>query len=102
MNTNRSGVSEALSAIMFGLQRAQNRRITYASMALTLGVSERAFSEWMRGAREPAAMEALLDMLAMLTDDEVARVLNVWRTRSPPPPAVAEKKTIQKNLRKND
>ncbi len=84
MTTNRSGISQILSAIMFGLQRAQNRRISYASMADKLGVSERAFSEWMRGAREPAAMEALLDMLAMLADDEVARVLDVWRSNSSP------------------
>jgi len=86
MNTIRSGVSETLAAIMFGLQRAANRRISYASMASTLGVSERAFAEWMRGAREPAAMEALLRMLAMLPEDEVSRVLDVWRQKSQPPP----------------
>ena len=97
MNTQQTGVSRTLSAIMFGLQRAQNRRISYASMALTLGVSERAFSEWMRGAREPAAMEALLDMLSMLADDEVARVLDVWRTRSQAPPSLAMKSAPRKS-----
>lgn len=74
---------------MFGLQRAANKRISYAAMASTLGVSQRAFSEWMRGAREPAAMEALLRMLSMLPDEEVARVLDVWRARSQAPPASA-------------
>jgi len=87
MNAVRSGVSETLAAIMFGLQRAANRRISYASMASSLGVSERAFAEWMRGAREPAAMEALLRMLAMLPEDEVSRVLDVWREKSQPPPS---------------
>jgi hypothetical protein len=86
MNEFRSGVSETLAAIMFGLQRAANRRISYASMASSLGVSQRAFAEWMRGAREPAAMEALLRMLSMLPDDEVSRVLNIWREKSQPPP----------------
>jgi transcriptional regulator with XRE-family HTH domain len=79
MEHHCSNVHDTLSAIMFGLQRAQNRRITYADMASTLGVSHRAFSEWMRGAREPAAMEALLKMLSMLPSDEVLRVLDVWR-----------------------
>jgi predicted XRE-type DNA-binding protein len=88
MNKNRSGVSEALAAIMFSLQRAANQRISYAAMASTLGVSQRAFAEWMRGAREPAAMEALLQMLSMLPDEEVSRVLGVWRARGQAPPSV--------------
>lgn len=54
-------------------------------MAEALGVSQRAFSEWMRGAREPAAMEALLRMLAMLPNEDVMHVLNVWRTQSAAP-----------------
>lgn len=87
MNNNRSGVSETLAAIMFSLQRAANQRISYATMASTLGVSQRAFAEWMRGAREPAAMEALLQMLSMLPDDEVSRVLGVWRARGQAPPS---------------
>lgn len=84
MNPNSSGVSATLAAIMFGLQRAANKRITYASMATTLGVSQRAFSEWMRGAREPAAMEAVLRMLSMLPDEEVSRVLKIWRAQTKP------------------
>lgn len=82
----QSGVSETLHAILFGLQRAQNRRITYVAMADALGVSQRAFSEWMRGAREPAAMEALLRMLAMLPNEDVTHVLDVWRAQSAAPP----------------
>lgn len=89
MNNNRSGVSETLAAIMFSLQRAANQRISYAAMASTLGVSQRAFAEWMRGAREPAAMEALLQMLSMLPDEEVSRVLGVWRAKGQAPPSVA-------------
>ncbi len=88
MDRNRSGLSETLAAIMFSLQRAANRRISYAVMASTLGVSQRAFAEWMRGAREPAAMEALLQMLSMLPDEEVSRVLGVWRARGQAPPSV--------------
>jgi predicted XRE-type DNA-binding protein len=84
MNHIGSGVSETLAAIMFGLQRAANKRISYASMASELGVSQRAFSEWMRGAREPAAMDALLRMLSMLPDEEVSRVLAVWRGMNQP------------------
>jgi predicted XRE-type DNA-binding protein len=86
MNNNRSGIGETLAAIMFSLQRAANQRISYAAMASTVGVSQRAFAEWMRGAREPAAMEALLHMLSMLPDEEVLRVLSVWRARSQAPP----------------
>lgn len=86
MNRNSSGVSETLAAIMFSLQRAANQRISYAAMASTLGVSQRAFAEWMRGARKPAAMEALLQMLSMLPDEEVSRVLGVWRETSQAPP----------------
>ena len=64
---------------MFSLQNAQNRRITYDDMATSLDVSSRAFSEWMRGAREPAAMEALLTMLSMLPKDELLRIVDMWK-----------------------
>jgi hypothetical protein len=97
MNPIGSGVSETLAAIMFGLQRAANKRISYAAMAIELGVSQRAFSEWMRGAREPAAMEALLRMLSMLPDEEVARVLAVWRDQSKPAQAL---NTVTPKVRK--
>lgn len=80
---------------MFSLQRAANQRISYAAMASTLGVSQRAFAEWMRGAREPAAMEALLQMLSMLPDEEVSRVLGVWRARGQAPPSAPGEISIQ-------
>jgi hypothetical protein len=96
MPNAESGVSATLAAIMFGLQRAANKRISYASMASSLGISERAFAEWMRGAREPVAMEALLRMLSMLPDEEVSRVLNVWREKSQPPPLNVELQLVKR------
>lgn len=81
MEQLNANISSTLGAIMFGLQRAQNRRISYAEMAEEIGVSQRAFAEWMRGARAPAAMEALLRMLSMLPEDDVLRVLESWRNQ---------------------
>jgi transcriptional regulator with XRE-family HTH domain len=97
MRQNSSHLSDALNAIMFSLQRMQNRRITYAAMADMLGISQRAFSEWMRGAREPAAMEALLKMLSMLSNEEVVRILDIWRERSGVEQPFGSKATTRKS-----
>lgn len=72
-------LQRTLNTILFSLQRAQNRRVTYADLAAQIGVSHRTFAEWMRGACEPAAMEAILAMLSMLPNEDVVRAIDAWR-----------------------
>ncbi|MBK9445775.1 MAG: hypothetical protein IPO00_06615 [Betaproteobacteria bacterium] len=56
-------------------------------MAKLGGVSQRTFAEWMRGGCSPAAVEAVLKMLALLPGDEIEKAIEVWR---PPLPKLNE------------
>ena len=52
----------------------EHRRITQAEMAERMGVSPRAYAEYLRG-REPAGMKALVALLGMLTEEQAGGVL---------------------------
>ena len=47
-------------------------------MARRLNVSERTYIEWLRETNEPLAMKAILDMLALLKDDDIIQVVRSW------------------------
>lgn len=79
MRLSDTQLQKTLNSILFSLQRAQNRRVTYAYLAEQIGVSHRTLAEWMRGACEPAAMEAILALLSMLPNEDIVRVIDVWR-----------------------
>lgn len=49
-------------------------------MAQLIGVSKRAFAEWMReGGSTPTAIEATLLMLSMLPNEDVLKIIEKWR-----------------------
>ncbi len=65
------------------VQLMRNKRLSYTEMAEIGGVSQRTFAEWMRGGCSPAAVEAVLRMLALLPCDQVEKALEVWRPLPP-------------------
>lgn len=64
------------------LEAAEGRRITQEEMARRLGVSSRTYVEYLRGTHAPLGMRALLDMLALLGNDELVRVVGEWKSNS--------------------
>lgn len=52
----------------------ESRRITQAEMAERIGVSGRAYAEYLRG-REPVGMTAFAKLLSMLTDEQLVSVM---------------------------
>ncbi len=56
---------------------AQNngKKISQKEMAQRLGISMRSYQDWRLGNAKPQAAKAILDMLGMLEDDEIIRVV---------------------------
>jgi putative transcriptional regulator len=51
------------------------KKISQKEMAEKLGISMRAYQDWRLGNAKPQAAKAVLDMLGMLEDDELIRVV---------------------------
>ncbi len=97
MSVSTNKLQHTLKHIHFYVQLMHNNRVSYAEMARLAGVSQRTFAEWMRGGCSPAAVEAVLKMLALLPSDQIEKAIEVWR---PPPPTAlggpAKKSTRKK------
>jgi predicted XRE-type DNA-binding protein len=83
MQIQTTKLQETLTHIHLCVQLIQKKRLSYAEMASLAGVSQRTFAEWMRGACSPSAVEAVLKMLALLPNEEIAKAIEVWRTPVP-------------------
>lgn len=51
------------------------KKISQKEMANKLGISMRSYQDWRLGNAKPQAAKAVLDMLGMLEDDEIIRVV---------------------------
>lgn len=83
MSSSTTRLQETLTHIHLCVQLMHKKRLSYAEMASLAGVSQRTFAEWMRGACSPSAVEAVLKMLALLPNEEIAKAIEVWRTPIP-------------------
>ena len=83
MPNSSTNLQITLTHILLCVQVMQKRRISYTEMAELGGVSQRTFAEWMRGGCSPAAVEAVLKMLALLPGDEIEEAIEVWRPQLP-------------------
>ena len=63
------------------IEAAERSRISQAEMAARLGISARAYVDWLHG-RGPSSVRALFDLLTMLGDREVVEILSHWREGS--------------------
>lgn len=60
------------------IEAAESSRISQAEMASRLGVSQRAYVDWLHG-RGPSGARAVFDLLSMLDDREAVEILRRWR-----------------------
>lgn len=51
------------------------KKISQKTMSEKLGISMRTYQDWRLGNAKPQAAKAVLEMLAMLEDDEIIRVV---------------------------
>jgi putative transcriptional regulator len=51
------------------------KKISQKEMAQTLGISMRTYQDWKLGIAKPQASQAVIQMLGLLEDDEIVRVV---------------------------
>ena len=61
------------------IEAREKKRITQEEMAGRVGVGYRTYMEYQRGTNAPLAMKAVLNLLALLEDQEVVRVVREWK-----------------------
>lgn len=60
------------------IEAREKKRITQEDMAGRVGVGYRTYMEYQRGTNTPLGMKALLNLLALLDDQEIVRVVREW------------------------
>lgn len=75
----RSALAKMLSEMHERIENREQRRIVQKEMAKRLGLSLRAYSEYIRGNAEPLALIAAFRFLAMLSDQDALEILERWR-----------------------
>lgn len=61
------------------IEAKDKKRITQEQMALRIGVGHRTYLEYQRGTNAPLAMKALLNLLNMLDDGEIVKMVREWK-----------------------
>ncbi len=61
------------------LEAKEIQDINYKDMASRIGVSQRTYTEYMRGNIQPKSMIAIMNLLTSLDDDDVLKVIKEWR-----------------------
>lgn len=63
------------------IEAKEKKRIIQEDMAGRIGVGHRTYLEYQRGTNAPLAMKALLNLLNMLDDDEIVKVVREWNEK---------------------
>lgn len=48
-------------------------------MAFRIGVSQRTYTEYIRGTNKPLAMKAMLNILNELDDEDIIKMVRLWK-----------------------
>ncbi|ACR32968.1 helix-turn-helix domain-containing protein [Burkholderia glumae] len=71
-------LKELISSAHHLVEAREKKRITQTDMAQRIGVGYRTYLEYQRGTNAPLAMKALLNLLNLLDDAEIVRVVREW------------------------
>jgi transcriptional regulator with XRE-family HTH domain len=71
-------LKELISGAHHLVEAREKKRITQTDMAQRIGVGYRTYLEYQRGTNAPLAMKALLNLLNMLDDNEIVKVVREW------------------------
>lgn len=61
------------------IEAKEIKTISQSSMAKRIGVQPRTYTEYSRGTNQPLAMKALLNMLNELDDEDIVKVVRLWK-----------------------
>ena len=63
------------------MEAKEIKTISQPNMAKRIGVSSRTYTEYSRGTNQPLGMKALLNMLNELDDDDIIKVVRLWKNK---------------------
>lgn len=72
-------LKELISGAHHLVEAREKQRITQAVMAKRVGVGYRTYLEYQRGTNAPLSMKALLNLLNLLDDAEIVRIVREWQ-----------------------
>lgn len=72
-------LKEILNKIHRTIEAKENKTIKRPDMAKRIGVSERTYVDYLRGKIDPLAMKALLNLFNELDDDEMLKIIKMWK-----------------------
>lgn len=61
------------------IEAKEIKTISQPNMAKKIGVQPRTYTEYSRGTNQPLAMKALLNMLNELDDEDIVKVVRLWK-----------------------
>lgn len=61
------------------IEAKEIKTISQPNMAKRIGVQPRTYTEYSRGTNQPLAMKALLNMLNELDDEDIVKVVRLWK-----------------------
>jgi len=63
------------------IEAKEIQTISQPNMAKRIGVSSRTYTEYSRGTNQPLGMKALLNMLNELDDEDIIKVVRLWKNK---------------------
>lgn len=72
-------LKELIRSVHHLAEAESKKRITQKDMAAQIGVAHRTYLEYLRGTNSPLAMKALLNLLCLLQDDGIVKVIRAWK-----------------------
>lgn len=63
------------------IEAKEIKTISQSNMAKRIGVQPRTYTEYSRGTNQPLAMKALLNMLNELDEEEIVKVVRLWKNK---------------------
>ncbi len=72
-------LNDLINKIHKTIEAKEIKNISQSSMAKRIGVASRTYTEYSRGTNKPLSMKALLNMINELDDDEIIKILRLWK-----------------------
>ena len=71
-------LKEFIRGVHHMIEAKEKNRITQEDMGGRIGVGHRTYMEYQRGTNTPLAMKAVLNLLGLLEDQEIVKVVREW------------------------
>lgn len=72
-------LNELIKKIHKTIEAEEIKDISQKDMASEIGVAARTYTEYTRGTNKPLAMKALLNLLAKLGDEDIVKMVRLWK-----------------------